>query len=370
MTDKIPTLEEEVESLEEECDYYANTVMALKTFVHEMTWDAEGKHKMSFGRSMHTSANNRVSPNNVVTPDLVLQCDEKWGIIGEAKMSFSRSATYREQHLIPVMKYDDKLAGWYTADENISGHDLVLIVNNLNAVEVREHIEKLIKAKKMQFNCPFALISFYRADEKNTFMVLGCEMGAITDAKKQAKLHHRVKVKIDHINKNPQLTSVEMYDHQPPIPLMMRFIEDAVVQTLTPTESLSLRDGRQVRKEYSIDELRELIGEVFSLQVDCHRTPMIPAKQWIVDAMEVLVLLGWAERLGETGGRFAYWLKKRRGEPFDRFVKFVAEQRIRAAKAEVERAQSGRQMEFDWGGGRNGDDRKERKDQNEVHKTR
>ena len=71
-------------------DYYS-TIHALQAFISITTWDNGkiAKSHNSLGQRMITSKHNRVSPNQKVTPDAVIQRTTDLGYIVEAKKRLS-----------------------------------------------------------------------------------------------------------------------------------------------------------------------------------------------------------------------------------------------------------------------------------------
>ena len=84
--------------------------------VHDGREVREGGH-FGFGRRMDTSVNNPVIPSSTVTPDLVAQKAEDFGIVAEIKRSLSSDPTTWTQHIDQIRKYDDRLKGWWTNTE-------------------------------------------------------------------------------------------------------------------------------------------------------------------------------------------------------------------------------------------------------------
>jgi hypothetical protein len=74
-----------------------------------LIYDFKGKYKIA--PKFQTSASNRVSKNNEVTPDLTGQT-ETMSIIGEVKKGFPDNQEYWDDDIKQLEKYDDVLTGW------------------------------------------------------------------------------------------------------------------------------------------------------------------------------------------------------------------------------------------------------------------
>lgn len=335
------TVEDIIRRLRKDCDDYCDTVLALKAFAHEMLWD-DGTGSVDcpafFGRSMATSSANRISPDNTVTPDLIVQPKPQYGIVAEAKIALSGDPKKRTRKLQALQKYDDDLTGWKTADEKMKLHDVVLLCHNFHGTEVCDQLRDLQGKAEITFDRKFAVVSFIRGQQTETWMSLALEMGDLSDTAKKEKLRKRLQIRLDHIAANPKFASVELYDHPPPLPMLMHFIEQTVVNDLDPSELLRHRQRQPVLKTYSIDDMRDRLATSFALPQDKSRTPKIPKRASVKEALEAFVALGWAQRASEPKGYYLYTVKKRHGNLFERFITFVAKQQFEARQAEEEAA--------------------------------
>jgi hypothetical protein len=315
------TLQDVSRRIRKDCDDYCDTVLALKAFAHEMLWDGEkiADCPAFFGRSMATSSTNRISPDNTVTPDLIVQPKPEYGIVVEAKIALSGDPKKRTRKLLDLQKYDDDLRGWKTADERIPLHDVVLLCHNFHGTDVCDQIRDLQGKSEISFDRKFALVSFIRGQQTETWMSLALEMGDLSDAAKKEKLRRRLQIRLDHIAANPRFASVELYDHPPPLPMLMHFIEQTVVNDLDENDLLRHRQHQQVLKTFSIDNMRDRLAANFALPQDKTRTPKIPKRAWVKDAMEAFVAFDWAQRASQPKGYYHYIVKKRHGNLFERF---------------------------------------------------
>jgi hypothetical protein len=334
------TLEDITRRIRKDCDDYCDTVLALKAFAHEMLWDGSDiiDGPAFFGRSMTTSSANRISPDNTVTPDLIVQPQPQYGVVAEAKIALSSDPKKRVRKLLALQKYDDDLTGWKTDDEKIKRHDVVLLCHNFHGTEVCDQLRDLQQTSAITFDRKFAVVSFIRGQQTETWMSLALEMGDLSDTAKKDKLRKRLQIRLDHIAGNPRFASVEIYDHPPPLPMLMHFIEQVVVNDLDQNELLRHRQHQPVLKSYSVDDMRDRLATSFALPQDKSRTPKVPRRASVKEAMEAFVALGWAQRAAEPKGYYLYTVKKRHGNLFERFLTFVAKQLWEAEQAKEEAA--------------------------------
>ena len=122
--------------LKDESDNYEQTVIAIISFAHLMRYDDSKKEFLPdslffIGRKMDTSPKNRINPKKNVTPDLILQLNPNYGIVGEVKKSLPQNQEFWKKYFTQLQKYDDDLKGWKTPNEKIKNIDLVFITDYL-----------------------------------------------------------------------------------------------------------------------------------------------------------------------------------------------------------------------------------------------
>jgi len=220
-------LPQTVESIKNEVDNYIRTVQALKAVANELLFDDASRKLVSegkayFGRRLDTSSNNRISPNNQVTPDLVISLPLKQNVVVEAKLAMSGDTDLRKSKLIETQKYDDDLTGFDANVTKFIDHDIVLLVGFSHAKEIAEHIATLQKNREIEFKKKFALIGFIRNSERKTWFMLDLVSGCLTDQEKTKKLQHTINIDMDHLISNQHFGNIEFYDADPPLPLLMR----------------------------------------------------------------------------------------------------------------------------------------------------
>lgn len=150
-------------------DSYQDTVTGLICFGHAVTWDDKNRCLkpnccMAFGRRMNTSAANAIRPDDEVTPDLIASADGI-AVVGEAKVSFHGTVESKEKELRQLMKYDDDLTGWKSADGKVVTHDVVLLVHYSRKGDTTDILEEAVKQKKLNFKRNFSAVCFMRTSQ-------------------------------------------------------------------------------------------------------------------------------------------------------------------------------------------------------------
>ncbi len=325
---------EVIQRLRVKCNNYDQTVQAIKALAHELLWDDNNKELVPggtafVGRRMDTSPTNRVSPSDQVTPDLVVRRTPIYGVVAEAKLALSSSAEQRRDTIVGVQKYDDDLRGWDTSDGLLKQHDVLMIVQHFHGKQVQEEIAALRKEGALQFQRNFGLLCFAIVEEEQVWMSLELLEGSLADKGKTAKLSRRLPLALEHVAANPLLGAVTLYDAEPPYPLLMDRIHEAVLSELDGEEHLQLREEGLVEKRIQVRDLRGLLSDLFGPGQSTERVPEIPRASWVEKALRLFVKLGWSKRIGE--GRYVYLVKNRR-RPLEQFLKVCARDSISQAE--------------------------------------
>jgi hypothetical protein len=325
---------EAIESLKIEADNYMRTVHALKAMANELLWDASAKrlskHGLAcFGSRLETSSLNRISPNNRVTPDLVVTVPSRQNVLVEAKLAVSGDKDKRRAKLLQVQKYDDDLRGFADDPQGRAGHDIVLLVSMDHARNIQGDIQELEESGQIRFDRPFALIRFFRSDERKTWFVLEVVSGSLTDTDKTEKLRGPLQIDLEHLISNRSFGHIKFYDAEPPLPLLMIEMHELVVGSLTRGQAQELRESNQVDVSLTVELLREQMAEVCGpINTSLPRTPEIPRKRWIGRALEGFREMGWASK--QSDGTYVYHVKRRR-DPLEQFYSLCAKRKCKTA---------------------------------------
>jgi hypothetical protein len=330
------TVEERIAQLRTECDNYDRALQALKALTHELLWDSANKvctpdSVASFGRRMHSTPSNRVAPSRKLTPDMVAQVGGGHSYVIELKASVPENEAHRRERLEEVQKYDDDLTGWLTPTPS---HDLLLLIDYANHITVKEDIEAMEGAGCFRCNRPFAIVSFtLQPRGEATWIMLQLVHGRLSNGSKHTTLHRICSIHPENLKANPLFGGVLLYDANPPLPLLLIRMYEAVNSNFTEEESLRLRTEGQVTKTYVLSELKEQIADYCCpLQTD-QRVPKLPETAWIKRALKVWLDMGWAIKSPNVPGSYDIVVKKaRRTQPFEQFLKVCSETDVKALK--------------------------------------
>ncbi len=156
MSIKNDEIELLVEDIKEKIEDYESTIRAGQSFISLVTW--ENSHKIeasiySIGRRMETSGSNLVSPNDEVTPDIVIQRQPDLGYVVEVKKSLSKDRREWEEVAKQIIKYDDELIGWWNLpDEKIKDQCVVLLIHYSRSRDFSDFFEEYINNHKLKVN--------------------------------------------------------------------------------------------------------------------------------------------------------------------------------------------------------------------------
>jgi hypothetical protein len=327
--------EELVSKLKDEVDNYEQTVHATISFNHLIRWDETLNGDGGFipgsyfyiGRKMDTSADNSISPNNRVTPDIVLQCDATYGIVGEVKKSLPMNREYWRKFVDQLIKYDDNLKGWHTADENLDKSDIVLLTH----IELKNSVLDFLKQKNddgdLKLHRKFAYIVFFKTSGRRDKISFETAYGDLSNSQIDAVFKRFIHVPLDSVlfcNKD-----VKLYDSEPPLPYMMDLLWNYIFpQYISQNEFMDAQGKKHLVFETEIDELKTKVREQFTY-CENHdaRQPDIPKIQWIRNAMEKFVSLKYAEKIDQSHTKYRVKYRKL-DSPLDIFCKEVIKGRV------------------------------------------
>ena len=335
-------LTEAVEALRIDCDDYMRTVRALQAMANEFLWDDSARGfsttgRAYFGASLDTSAQNRISPNRKVTPDLIIMRPPDCSILAEAKIGLPGKEAHRRERIREIQKYDDNLSGFEADGCKFRDHDISLLVSLAHANAVRDDLAAMEKVGEIKFERRFSLIRFFMTEERKTWFVLELVSGSLSNGKKMEKLRRPLQIDMEHLIRNRSFGHVKFYDAEPPLPLLMTEIHKLVLSSLTREQEFRLRETNQVDIPMTVDEMRARIADSCGpMSSSAGRTPDIPKAHWVKKALESFTGLGWATRKGREA--YTYHLKRRR-DPFTQFLKWCAQQQCKSAEERERRRQ-------------------------------
>lgn len=322
--------ETEIQKLLEKIDDYNETITAIICISHVLRWDNQGSFRSNtyffIARRMDTSENNRINPEAVVTPDLIIQIDENYGIICELKRSFPRNRDYWENDFNQLLKYDDDLKGWRTDNEYIEISDLVLLTHNRMKVYVSDYLENRINIKQdLFFNKNFAVIAYYRVDQQKSWMYLEKSYGALTNQDLDERFRVLLPVPLEKVL---PLNPIKFYDEKPELPYIMNILWVHILNQYPQREEFMEAEGGKkiITINVNIDELTERLNRQYSpfINENNHRQQKIPKISWVREAMEMFVRLKYAYKERSSDDNYIVKYKKILN-PLETFTKEVVQ---------------------------------------------
>ena len=309
-----------IREIRESIDNYRGTIMSLLAFANEARWNKkkgqfiEGS-QFSLGRAMNTSDQNRVSPKERVTPDLIVQRTSDYGIVCEAKtclppLSDKKETLARYEECVEqIAKYDDDLQGWLTEDERIPVHDLVLLVDQTRGVPMKRFVQS--HSLVATLGRKFAVVSTARTSQLDDFVNLRKEYGSLTETTLDQSLEDVCSVSIKHLE--GLLAKLKFYDAPPPTPVYtVQILWDHVFLTLADPDVI---DAEAKHCEIEVDSTRlcELLQKLYGTTGVDSRDCRIPDKVWVEEALDFLVETGDAKRRADGTYVITYPLRRRGG---------------------------------------------------------
>lgn len=317
-------------SIKQEIQSYEDTITGLLAFAHELRWDDNARELRAssgfrFGRVMRTSSANAVAPNQEVTPDIVVQVDADYGVVGEAKVGYTPRPDQRSA-IGQLRKYDDDLSGWLSPSHKVSLADLTFLVHETRAVAASDELKEAIDAGEVEFERSLAVIGFSRMSQQQEFLFLKRGFGRLSSTKDE-KFRQGVPIKMEHLLFH--YGSVELYDDKPPLPLLMRILWSGEFQALMSLEEYvdSEEEGYPVLR-VSEQAVCEAVRDRMFPDWDSEQGQMaLPRPSWIREALQGFMELNWARR--NDDGTYSIELKNRR-DPYGQFVRLEAKRRLDA----------------------------------------
>jgi len=313
---------EQLQQARDEVENYIQTVKALLAFSAFVIHDGHEQRpgaEFGFGRRMITSKKNKVTPSNTVTPDLVAQKSDGYGITAEAKKSLPQDQTRWGRYLQQLLKYDDNLTGWWTPGEKIPRSDAVLILHHSRSRAFCRLLEQIQSVEPESIGQNTSVVEFSSSNESKPYYFFRLEHGSISDDELLQTLDNGIQVPLDGVLAT--FPNVRYYDSRPPVAFLLTELwmgvfpamldgadyDEKLKATKIPT---SVRDVT--------DELQKAYGSA-SLKQD-ERSVEFPAYKWIKWAFEKLVEFKLALPPAEGSDTYQILFKVPRGDILSRFI--------------------------------------------------
>jgi len=298
-----------LEQVKERIDEYTGTIFAIQAFVSMTTWDKLSSQKrpdamFSIGRRMTTSLQNRVTPNLIVTPDIVIQVGDDIGYAVEVKYSIPRDRNYWSDDANQLLKYDDNLVGWWTDDETIPNTCSALLIEQGRSVQFIEFLTGWATEHNIIFSQNTSVIEFSKSDNAKPYYFLRKQMGGILDENLSSRLKYGEKIPIEKVvgSYGPK----KFYDTEPPV---VEYTMTIIWQDVFTPDGVANEYDKKlggiplyVKLEDLTLELQKLYGQLSNSPRDVQ----FPCKDWIRSAMDEFVNIGLGRKLIDNPDGYDY----------------------------------------------------------------
>lgn len=308
---------------------YEFTCQTMVTFSHIISHDFKGTSK--HGCKMKTSAENKISPNTVVTPDLRIEIPKTidspaYFAVNEVKVNLPNNRDFWMKDANQLKKYDDELGGWES--DKPKTHDVMLTTNELRTYEFEKYLAQLAKEGQLSFSRNVALLHSTPLEQTNSFILIKRDHGKISHSGLNERLSQGIAVKRLHIIK--EISQMKFCDHDPPVIYTMMIIWDHVVKTYLTLEQLrTLRGNITLLLDVNVEDVRKKLGH-FAFE---NKMELIQAK-WVKDALDGMVEIGIAKVLNASADLYQIKFRRRDEHDVEWLIKLVKESTAPAKKAE------------------------------------
>jgi len=313
MTAKAPPPEYEDQLIEAtkanriELDDYLSSVQGLHAFSDSVRWNEDERALLpdshsSIPRTM-TAVRDKELHN--LTPDCVVQRDPGYGVIAEMKKHYREAGD--TSAFEQIQQYDDDLLGWWTEDERIPLHDLVLLTHYLSSTKATDAY-RYWESKGGEFTRCFAIVEFNFTHQASPSFTLKRVTGHLSDKAHDEALRQGKPIPerfvLDYIRR------YKFYDARPPLVYVMLLIHDYVLPSLLSPDAFGGAGGVPV-VVVTAEQVRMILQEQFSGPLNTSRQPMLPRRDWVESALEEFTRVKLAEPLDDVAGRsYRFVLRK------------------------------------------------------------
>lgn len=294
-TDRKQELTKLLKKHRADIDDYVNSVRALYALANELTFDHESKRQRVGTRFRAPRTMSCITDTGAVrdlTPDAVIQVSDEYGVIAEMKKNFPVAKP--DSPFEQVAKYDTPLTGWWTTDEKIGRHDLVLMTHEFSGVKAGDAHKDWV-ARGNGFSRNFAIVEFGYQEQGQLWFFLRRREGSLSDQEHDERLRQGVKINDTHI--------VELFDRwkfseqEPPLIYMLLLVHTYVLPLFPRQEEYERVNGaRQLTVEVDAEQVRDKMVEQFSPVAEA-RQPQVPKLDWVKRALSTMERLGLATAL-------------------------------------------------------------------------
>ncbi len=257
--------------------------------------------------------------NKTVTPDLVAQKSETYGIAAEVKKSLPQDQARWEKYVEQLIKYDDDLTGWWTPDGKISCADAVMLIHQSRGRRFSRYLQEIKEKNPDAVGENTSIVEFNSSAETRSYYFFRLEYGTVRDSELLETLNDGIQVPLDKILVT--FPNVKYYDSPPPTAYLLK---ELWMETFP-----SMLDGAEYDEKYkatkfsaSVREVTEELQKAYGsakLRSD-QRSVEFPTYKWIKGAFEKLVEFKLALPPSDENDTYHILFKTLRGDVLNRFI--------------------------------------------------
>ena len=198
-----------------------------------------------------------------------------------------------------IEKYDGELVGWWTDNEKIEKHDLVLLTHLTSSVRAKDAYNAWV-GEGHSYRRAFAIVEFSYNSQGQLWYLLRRVEGRLSDPVHDEDL--RVGKQISERHLIALFSKWKFSEQEPPVMYMLLLIHDYVLP-LFPSEDEFEKEtgGKYPIVDVSPAELKaELAKQFCPLKTD-DRYFELPRLAWVTAAIEVLTRVGLAQAVPRKG---------------------------------------------------------------------
>ena len=330
-----------IEKAKKEANDYEQTVLALFAFANHVCWDESSKSllsgsQFSFGKGMINQDGKQV------TPDLIVQRTENYGIVAEAKKSLPQEKKYWLKEFQQLKSYDGELKGWFTPTEEIDIADLVLLIHQTRGPAASRFLSEKIDEGTLSFLDKISVITFVVSAEVQEFLNLQKIWGKMSFQNLERSFEDVRPVALETLT--ILYGGVKLYDAEPPLPYFLQILWDHVFNRMK--ENLEYDERRKcVPIPISLDALTKYLQDYFGSpkHPNREREPEIPKKGWVAKALETLCFANMAEQDSSNPNTYVIFFKRKRQDTLEMFTKICYE-----VEHKSKRREKGKQLSIEF----------------------
>ncbi|MBU0765903.1 MAG: hypothetical protein KJ607_13845 [Bacteroidetes bacterium] len=310
--------------IREEINNYHDTINAIVGFMNIYRYNDREKELRKDvyvfqGRKFDVP---EVEEVDFVTPDIAINLPTGAGIVGEVKHTFPKNEKYWISTFEQLLKYDNNLIGWFTDDEKIDLHDIVLLCHTSRSRKVKKFYEER-STEEIKFERPFVIIEYFEFEQNKRFIQFRKEHGNLSDSEVNERLEFGIPIPMDKLI--DIYSTIKLYDSEPPIAYLLYLIWIHIIidKAVENPKFRKLRINQTLEVTVDIEEIINKLNERFSFspihEKSINRQPQIPKKEWITRACNKFVTIGEAKWSDDKKNSLLFFFRKY-NDIFDYFI--------------------------------------------------